>query len=138
MLAMLLSGCASNILEYSPKLGMNAQDAWEVVDELTMTQHLAWRPVYIEFKERYVVWGRGVTTRGLIGGSRSRESQDRIYYKSIDRIQLMSWRRKLEQYYVVSIVRKDDSNAAHILHTRSLVDAKRFLDAFETLLAVHR
>lgn len=94
-----------------------------------------------------MAWSYGTTsqTRGIasaigdtgiaVGASSSvtRDLGDRAYYRSIDRVQLLSWIRKGKQWYAVSLTAKRGESKV-ILRTRSLEDAKLFTDAVSSVL----
>lgn len=133
----MLTGCARNtIIAYEPTAQMNAQDASRVVEEMIMSQHSNWRPQNIVITSEYIVWNYGRITEpiGWGQGVTSREISDRIYFNSMKNVQLMTWQRKFKEWYVVSVIGKDSDSSKHIFYTRSEDEAKRFLDAFESLM----
>ncbi len=147
--ALLLMGCATSVIDYRPSPAMSITDSVETIEELTTTQHRAWRPNFIEINDKYLLWDYGTVSRGLgsavvvghvaIGSSRTttRGSSERIYFKSIERVELRSWIRKFRQWYVVTAVMEREKRDTHLLRTRDLEDAKRYTDAFRTLLAAY-
>ena len=101
----------SRVLMYSPKTDMGIHESRETIEELMMTQHRAWRPDYVESNENYIVWGTGVISHtGAWTGTttRTRSTGERIYYKHVDHLELLSWKRKSKQWYVVRVVRKEN------------------------------
>jgi hypothetical protein len=128
---------------------MSVRDAVDIVEQLTMTQHKTWRPDYFEINDKYILWNYGTISKGQIsavaidsivvgsGTSTTRSVGDRLYFNSIHNIQLLSWKRKFKQWYVVSALDNDNNIIQHLFHTQSLDDAKRFSDAMHTLVVYH-
>lgn len=140
-LLFVLSACASNtILAYQPTERISAKDASRIVEELTMMQHANWRPDRLEISEEYIFWnyGRFTEPNGWRPGTTTREVTDRIYFNSIKNVQLMTWQRKFKQWYVVSIVDKNNEVVKHAFYSRDESEAKRFVDALESLIAARR
>lgn len=120
-----LMNCTS-VMTYSPQTGMSRSESEAIIEELLRTQHRAWKPEYVSFNDAYVAWGGG------------RPQLIRIHYTDVDELGLYSWRRKFTLRYVVQVVQKERKGKINVLRTRRLDDAKRFLDAFNSLLAARR
>jgi hypothetical protein len=138
-----LSACTS-VIPYQGH-AMDVATAKEVIDKLTMTQHPAWKPDYIEFSETYIQWGFGEVTTGsgsgaVIGNavfSSGRSSTHnvgtRLYYSDVRDIQLLDWTRKGKQWYVVTSVNARGEQT-HLLRTRHIEDAQQYVDAIHTVI----
>ena len=147
---LIIAGCASSIIAYEPSKRLNIKDASDTVEELIMTQHPNWKPDYVETNPNYISWGYGIISKGqgstvaynniAFGSSttRTRDVGERIYFKSIKDVQLISWQRKFKEWYVVSIIGKDDDIKKHVLYTRDINEAKRFIDAFNSLMVAYK
>ena len=143
-----ITACSSNndIISYTPQAIGNISEAKDTIEELTFTQHQLWKPDYIEFNSKYVTWGYGQTSRtqgiavasGGVAGAESttitRNANDRVYYNSINKIQLMNWSRKFKKWYVVSLVGQDNKILKHVYYTKSIENAKKFINAFQTII----
>jgi hypothetical protein len=123
-----LSGCTS-VIQYQPH-SMDVSAAKELIDKLTMTQHPAWKPDYIEFNDTYIQWGFGAVTSGR---SSTHNVGTRLYYSDVRDIQLLDWTRKGKQWYVVTSVNARGEQT-HLLRTRHLEDAQQYVDAIRTVI----
>ncbi len=128
---------------------MTAHQAQVLIEKLTMTQHPAWKPDYLQFEADFMALGFGqVTTHRsnavaipvgnsaiAVGGGRgtTRHVGDRVYYADVKDVRLLSWRRKLKQWYVVSVVTQRNQ-PVHVFRTRYLEDAQAYVDAFHAVL----
>ena len=138
-----LSGCTS-VVQYQPH-SMDVGAAKELIDKLTMTQHPAWKPDYIEFNDTYIQWGFGAVTTGsgsgavignvavTSGRSSTHNVGTRLYYSDVRDIQLLDWTRKGKQWYVVTSVNARGEQT-HLLRTRHLEDAQQYVDAIRTVI----
>lgn len=127
---------------------MDVVAAKELVEKLTMTQHPAWKPDYIEYNDSYIEWGFGSVTTGsasgtAVGGlavvsgrSSTRAVGNRLYYSDVREIQLLDWTRKGKQWYVVSSV-SNRGDQTHLLRTRYIEDAQQYVDALTTIIKSH-
>jgi hypothetical protein len=147
---LVMSGCGTSPIKYEPAVSqMDAQRAMSTIEKLTMMQHPAWRPDYLAFEYDYMAWDFGQVsshrsnavvipiggTPVAVGGGRgtTRHSGNRIYFNDIKKVELLSWRRKFKQWYVVSIV-GFRGERTHVLRTRHLEDAKSYVDAMQVVL----
>jgi hypothetical protein len=142
-LAAAVSGCTS-VIQYQPR-SMDVASAKELIDKLTMTQHPAWKPDYIEFTDTYIQWGFGAVTTGsgtgtVVGGlavssgrSSTRAVGDRLYYADVHEIQLLDWTRKGKQWYVVSSL-SNRGDQTYLFRTRHIEDAQQYVDAIRTVI----
>jgi hypothetical protein len=141
-----VAGCTS-VIQYQPR-SMDVASAKELIDKLTMTQHPAWKPDYIEFNDTYVQWGYGAVTTGsgtgtVVGGlavssgrSSTRSVGDRVYYNDVREIQLLDWTRKGKQWYVVSSL-STRGDQTHLFRTRHIEDAQQYVDAIRTVMRAY-
>ena len=120
VLTISLIGCTTP-MPYARVADMDIDESREMIEELLVTQHRAWAPDYVQFNQKYVAWGGGF--QDLI----------RIHYRYVDTVRLFSWKRKFRQGYVVQVVGKGDRSSTVVFRTRRLSDAKRFIDAFDSL-----
>lgn len=79
----------------------------------------------VENGEEGVLVGRTTASYG---------KSERLYYEDIDRIEVLDWTRKFQQWYVTSVV-TDRDKRIHLLRTRHAEDAKEYADALKTLMA---
>ena len=142
----ILASCGGvDAIKYTPTT-MKLKDATDTVEELIMTQHPLWKPDSLEINDKYISWDFGYISKGkgtaiavapgfAVGrnSSVSNNKNERVYFHSIKDVQLSTWSRKFETWYVVSLIDKNGDIFKHILHTRDLDDAKRFTDAINTL-----
>ena len=141
-----VTACGSNAISYQPTL-MSYSEALNVVEELTMTQHSEWKPDEFGITDKYVFWNYGFVTNSsssaaiiadtaIVGKSQAETklNNERIYFRTIKGVKLLDWQRKFKQWYVVSLVDTEDRITKHALRTRSLDDAKRFMDAMESII----
>lgn len=147
---LVVAGCRSTSpMSHNPS-PMGLTDAIGVIEKLTMTQHRAWRPDYVDIKSQYILWGHGTRSSGrgtaivlgnvAVGRSSSttREVGERLYYEQIHGIVLMSWLRNTRQWYAVSVRNSDNDHAGYIFRTRNLESAKSFVDAMEAVAANYK
>lgn len=141
-----LSACGTTPTDYSPK-SMEVAEALVIVEELTYSQHQAWRPQYFEISSNYIGWDYGLVSKHssssvlvgntslAVGSGRTstRAVTDRVYFRSIGGIKLLDWTRKGRQWWVVSIYDKNGQLAKHAFRTRNLEDAKLFADALNSI-----
>ena len=142
-LMLLLTGCVSKVVEYTPAK-ISPEQAHSVIEQVLMEQPLKTRPEQVVFTDEYIGYGSGIlsTTSGFAsavplgggaiaaGSSRtsSKAVQTRIYYNSIGSVALYSKRGR----WVV----QTRSTGGNIMNS-SLVDtqkkAERFVDAMVSL-----
>jgi hypothetical protein len=149
-LILALCGCGTSLMRYEPSSrGMDVDQAISTIEKLTMMQHPAWRPDYLAFEYEYMAWDFGYVTSQrasavavpigntavAIGRGRgtTRHLANRIYFSDIRRIELLSWRRKFKQWYVISIVHMRNRRT-HVLRTRYLDDAQAYIDAMHVVM----
>lgn len=154
LIVLVMSACGSAPMRYEPKPSdMTVEQAMDTVEKLTMMQHQAWKPDYIGFERDYIVWdnGRVTTSRSsavavpvgniAIGVGRGRETTrnvgTRIYFSDIQKVELLSWKRKMQQWYVVSIV-AFRGQRTHVLRTRYQEDSEKYVDALHVLIEARR
>lgn len=142
-LMLLLSGCASKVVEYTPNK-ITAEQARSVIEQVLMEQPLKARPEQVMFTDQYIGYGSGIisTSSGFataipIGGgaiasgssvTSSKSVQTRIYYNSIASVTLYLRRGR----WIVQT-----RNMAGTVINKCLVDtqqkAERFVDAMTFL-----
>ncbi len=145
-LVLLLSGCGTTPMPYNTK-NISISEAYEVIDQMVMTQHRAWKPDYFIITDRYLGWDYGSVSRGqtnavvyngLATGTSSstiRDVNERVYFNQVDHVQLLDWTRKFKQWYVVTLVDQNGNYIKHILRTRSKSDAELMMDALSAVLS---
>ena len=151
LLTLLITACGgTSPIKYQPT-SMDINEAKDVLEELTWSQHPKWKPDSFVITEKYIAWGFGATSKSTgfataigdsgvaIGSSTSniRNIGDRYYYRSIQKVELSSWQRKFKQWYVVSITDMHNRHK-YVLRTRILKDAKVFTDAMTTIVDNYR
>lgn len=135
-----LIGCSTHI-NYTPNK-MNIEEAIDIADELIMTQHELWRPEGFGVNEKYISLGFGsvtnsITNRGLLGlnsKSITKGAGERIYYKHIDRIEMIKWLRKFQRWYVISLYSNEGRLNKHLFYSRNKKDAELFFDSLYTIV----
>jgi hypothetical protein len=135
--AVALMSCTKH-MNYSPAMGMSIHESQNIIEELMMTQHRAWKPDAVAFTDSYMVWGSGFVSHTGDWERRTtttRDSRERIYYKHVREVQLLDWIRKFRQWYVVDAILQGSKGRKRLLVTREVDDAKRFVDALVSLLA---
>lgn len=142
---LLLSGCSTTPMNYESKI-MPIKEAYDVIDQMVMTQHQKWKPDYFVITDKYLGWGYGAISKGsssgvvynniVLGSSSStiRNVSEIVYFSKAKGVQLFDWTRKFKQWYVVSLVGQNDNVIKHILRTRSVSDAQLMMDAMTVLL----
>ena len=139
---LVLTGCeTTSPIDYRPSL-MSVADAIDRIDRLTMSQRPEWRPDFIEINDQYILWGEGSLSRGsrnipaFLGKTTTttHEVGDRMYYDSPHRIVLSSWSG---DHYVVSIRNEDTEFFKYVFRTKNQENAKRYVDALETLVSYY-
>ena len=145
LFVLLLAGCGSTLMLYNPK-EIPVGDAYSIIEQMIMTQHRAWKPDFFIITENYLGWDYGEIAKGrgsavafdniAFGSSTStiRNVNERVYFNSIDSIQLLDWKRKGKQWYVVSLMDNDGKVIKHIFRTRNLKDAELMMDATYSLI----
>lgn len=146
----MVAGCSSTkITDIKGTPHVPLEDALNTIPRLTMTQHPAWRPDGIGITEEFLHWGYGTSTRGSAGGvavgifgvasSRSvtRDIGERLYYADISDIQLVDWKRKGKQWYIVSTVNRHGQRK-RVLVSRYKEDALDYLDSFASITEGYR
>ena len=132
ILSLFLTGCGSTLIAYQPSEKMSFKAASALVDELIMGNENKYKPDSLAINESYISWGMGTdsATRGGIFtmSTTSHVIGERIYFKSINKIELYLKRRN----YIVQIQSKDiDRN---VLATPDINEAKRLINALESLI----
>ena len=142
-LMVLLTGCASKVIEYAPAK-IRPEQARSVIEQVLMEQPLKARPEQVVFTDEYIGYGSGIllTSSGFasaipLGGgaiaagssvTSSKAVQTRIYYNSIENVTLYSRRGR----WIVQT-----TNMAGSVINKCLVDtekkAERFVDAMTSL-----
>ena len=145
LLAPILSGCGAQLMDYKPKTDMSINEAKSVFERCMMDRPS--RPEFIEFNDDYISLNYGIVTRvrnrafigGLIGvgsgSSVTKESEERIYYESIDEVVLYSSRRKSNTSYTVTLL---GIRNQHMLRTYNLEAAKQIADALQVILNYYK
>lgn len=142
-LLLLLTGCASKVVEYAPAK-ISPEQARSIIEQVLMEQPIKARPEQVLFTDEYFGYGSGIisTSNGFasavpIGGgaiaagtsvTSSKALQTRIYYNSIGNITLHLRRGR----WIVQT-----RNMAGTVINKCVVDtqqkAERFVDAMASL-----
>jgi len=103
-----------------------------------MMQSSRWKPDHIKINENYILWSYGsVSERDPLGNILYRDISDRIYFNSIIGVQLISREKFSAQSYLVEVI-IGENNSIYVYHTQDINEAKRFIDAFESLRIAHK
>lgn len=144
-----LIGCSSKVIVYEPTMEMTLAEAISTTEKLIMTQHANWKPDNFFIRDDYMLWGYGVVTNqqgfatslgyGTAYGSSKAVTRDvgnRVYYKSIKNVQMMSWTRKFKEWFVVSLIKVDGDfeSTQHIYYTRNQDSAKLLVSSLNTII----
>jgi hypothetical protein len=141
--AMMTSACSATI-PYQPQSNLSFADSREIVEELVLTQHEAWRPDQVAVTDKFITFDHGSVTDTAASGvtltarSVTRRNSGRAYYKYISGITLSSWIRKFRTWYVVRLEGKLAIRDQTILRTRDLGQAQQLCDALASLVAQSR
>lgn len=137
--ALILTGCASKVVEYQPAT-ISDEQARSVIEQVLMEQPQKTRPEQVAFTTEYIAYGNGVVSQtngfasavpigngAFASGSSTTSSkslQTRIYFNSIGTVTLYS---KRGRWVVIT------RNLAGSVLNSSLVDGKskaqRFVDS---------
>jgi len=136
---LLLSGCASKIVEYQPAAVSNAQ-ARSVIEQVLMEQPQKSRPEQVVITDEYIAYGSGVISEtngfasavpignGAFAAGSSRTSSKalhtRIYFNTIGGVTLYSKRGRW-----VVITRNQAGSVINSSLVDTQVKAQRFVDA---------
>lgn len=146
--SLFFSACGTSPIQYEATL-MEVDKAREIVEELTWAQHPTWRPSAFEINDKYIAWNFGTRSdsnaiavggSGVVGASGSTISKnlgERAYFRSIEKVELLLWKRKFRTWYTVSLTGKNNSHQ-YALRTRNLEDAKLFTDAMYTVVTFYK
>ncbi len=151
LFSVLIVSCGSSPTKYQPK-EITIEEAYEISEEMIYTQHPKWRPDNFVVTDKYIGFDYGTVTRGRVSGSvigdtgffvgssksTTRGTGERYYYRNIASVKLLSWKRKFQQWWVVSLYDENDHYIRHILRTRSYSDAKLFTDALHKIVNTHK
>lgn len=141
-----LAACGTTQIAYTPR-PVELAAAQQNIERLVMTQHQAWRPDDFVFTDDFFGWSFGTVSRGtftgggaygvVVGSSseRVRHLSDRVYYSQVTGVRLYSWRRKGRQWWLVSLMGRDDTVLMHALRTLSREDAELMIDSLNQFLA---
>jgi hypothetical protein len=163
ILSIFIVGCStSRYVPYNPT-SKDVEAAKVILEDLTWSQHLMWRPDNFQITDTFIGWDYGITsdskTRGRsvgVGVSKQfkdsgiglgvsgtsnnsrtttviRETIDRTYYRSINDVKLVSWKKNFKQWYIVRLMNSNRSQK-NVLRTRSIDDAKLYIDALTTII----
>lgn len=132
-----LIGCGTSPINYQAT-NMEIKQAVNLVEDLTWSQHINWRPRSFVITDEYMAWSISSVDFVVDSvNSPNRNVEIKSYYRAIDKVQLYSWKRKLQQWYVVGIINKRGSSE-FVLHTRSLEDAKLFTNAMSSIVNFYK
>jgi hypothetical protein len=144
VLAALMTSACSATIPYQPQTNLGFADSSDIVEEIVLTQHEAWRPDQVNVTDKFITFDHGsvTDTRGkllpLTARSSTRSNSGRAYYKRITGITLSSWIRNFRTWYVVRLEGKLAIRDQSILRTRDLGQAKQLCDALASLVAQSR
>jgi hypothetical protein len=140
-----MAACGTTQIAYVAK-PIELEAAQRNIERLVMTQHQDWRPDDFIFADEFFGWSfgtvsqgnfAGVGTSGVVFGTSServRQLSDRVYYSQVAGVRLYSWKRKMRQWYVVSLIGRDDTVLMHTLRTLSREDAELMVDSLNQYL----
>ncbi|MGM8224982.1 hypothetical protein ACSV5M_00270 [Cellvibrio sp. ARAG 10.3] len=145
LLIIFLSGCGTTPMTYQAE-PMSINEAYEIIDQMIMSQHRDWAPDYFVITDKYLGWDYGSISYGTtnaivynnfaLGNSSTtiRNAGERVYFSKVGGVKLYSWKRKFKQWYTVALIDKNEDLIKHILRTRDLSDAQQLFDAMTVLL----
>ncbi|MFL0802404.1 MAG: hypothetical protein K6L81_01715 [Agarilytica sp.] len=148
LIVLLLVSSCSSLTNYKPTNVSSTGEAKMLIEKLTFGQHAKWRPDYVDIKEQYMGWGFGHVSHTKAGvafagnsaignaSTTTRTTQERLYYSDIKEVQVISWKRKLKQWYLASVI-TTRGKRVHLLRTRYEEDAQKYADALNTLMIQH-
>ena len=149
LLALCLTGCGSNLINYSPvaPIGMTKEQAAQAVEQGFYEDYGSKRPVHVAITDAYIVLSDGVVSKGsglasampigkgaIAAGSSTtvtKEMGQRIYFNNLGRTTIYQKRTNANRYTVV--LKAFDQSNIRAIHTRGLAQAQRFADAIEVL-----
>jgi hypothetical protein len=136
----LLASCSATI-PYTPQQTYSFSEARDIVEELVLTQHPAWRPDQIAVTEKFISFDYGLTTSTQAdfatasAVSTTHRNSGRAYYKYISGVTLIEWSRKFRTWYVVKLEGSLAVKDPILLRTQDLNKAKLLVDALASLTA---
>jgi hypothetical protein len=144
-LSSLMVGCSA-VVPYTPQQQMSFDQAREIVEEMLLTQHPAWRPDFIEVTEKFIAFDEGSATKThswggapfVASNSRTRKRGGRAYYKYVTKIELVLWKRKFKTWYRVALHGDLAIRDPVVLRTRDLGKAELLVDALSSLVEMSR
>ncbi len=143
-----VGGCAKTFYPYESSAIMSFKESSGIIEDLTMSQIKKYTPDHMEVTDKYILYDYGTVKESsgnggvivpyntpiAIGVSRetekTRQAQERIYYRYVSNLRIMYWR---EKFYVVSAMDERGEPIKHLVYARSLDDAKKYVDAFTSL-----
>jgi hypothetical protein len=146
VLVAFVAACGTTKVDYVPR-PIELAAAQQNIERLVMTQHQAFRPDDFVFTDDFFGWSFGTVSRGTFSGGvaygmvvgssseRVRQLSDRVYYSQVTEVRLYSWRRKGRQWWVVSLIGRDDTVLMHALRTLSREDAELMVDSLNQFLS---
>lgn len=138
IILLFLTGCATKGIAYAPTATMSNKDASGIVEQLTMMQSSRWKPDHIKINENYILWNYGsVSERDPVGNISYHDVSERIYFNTILGVQLKSQEKFSRQSFVVEII-IGENNSIYAYHTQDINEAKRFIDAIESLRIAYK
>ncbi len=150
----MLTSCGTTPTNYKQKQVIPKEDAIVILEQLLMTQHPDYRPNNIFINDEFLGLDFGSVTESNTFGSGTPIGNSyftgsytktettfvgsRHYFSDIEKIKLLSWKRKLKQWYVITTYNGQGQNTANIYRTRDLNRAKLFYDSFQSVLDANK
>jgi len=144
VLAAIMTSACSATIPYQAQSNLSFADSRDIVEEIVLTQHEAWRPDQVAVTEKFITFDHGSVTDSaasavtLTARSVTRRNSGRAYYKYVTGITLSSWVRKFRTWYVVRLEGKLAIRDQNVLRTRDLRQAQQLCDALTSLVAQSR
>jgi hypothetical protein len=149
LLACALAGCGSHVVDYSPTpLPANdKQQAASFVEQAFYEDAGRNRPSSVLVTDRYILLSNGLLSKTSSFGSAvplgtgaiaagdattvTKEIGQRLYFNSMTSALIRQKNGRANRFVVM--LRRQDGSTLRAVNARSLMEAKRFADAFETL-----
>lgn len=149
ILAVALTGCGSQQINYTPNPGpnMTRQQAIAVVEQVFYEDYGGQRPDYVEVRDDFLLLSDGVVSSssgfgsaapigtGAIAAGTSttvtRAAGQRIYWRTLDKVTIHQKRNRANR--LVLVLRRADGSTIRNVYVRTLTIAKDFVDAVQVL-----
>lgn len=149
VLTMVLAGCGSQQIDYSPKpsQAMTRQQAAALVEQVFYEDYGKQRPEYVEINDDFILLSDGVVSNSsgfgsaaavgsgaiVAGNSRTvtKAAGQRIYWRTLDQVTIHQKRGRSNRF--VLVLRNADGGTLRYVNVRTLAIAKDFVDAVQVL-----